>query len=283
MNKTFDNFINITRINRPIGIFLLLLPCLIGVFYAKEPGQETLDLVILFTIGAVVMRSMGCVINDIFDRNFDQKVARTKNRPLANGQMKLSRAYFLMTILLSIGVFILTKFNLYAIICGFVAIFLAILYPLMKRITYFPQLFLGIVFNIGFLVANLQVKQTLVIDDFLVYLSLIIFTFIYDTIYGFQDIEDDLKIGVKSSSIVLSEKSKEIFVALLLIAFSMILNNALSKSYVPFFYILIFSTALYSFFLIKKWQMQDQKSCLKTFKRFSVILFLIMCAYIFKL
>ncbi len=286
MSKIFKNFVDITRIKRPIGIFLLLLPCLIGIFYANSSNlvinSQNINLTILFAIGAAAMRSAGCIINDIFDRNFDQKVARTKNRPLANGQMSLNQAYSFTATLLIIGLLVLIQFNIYAIICGFISLFLVILYPLMKRITYFPQLFLGVVFNIGFLVAILQIKQTLTIDDFLIYLALIIFTFIYDTIYGFQDIEDDLKIGVKSSSIALSKNPKNIFIALLLIAFSLILNDALDSNYGALFYLVIFFTLAYSLFLIKKWQIKNQESCLKIFKRFLVILFLVMIAYIFK-
>lgn len=289
MKEIITNFIDISRIRRPSGIILLLLPCLIGVFtQIEQPFSNIFDekivkIIILFTLGAITMRSAGCIINDIFDRKIDPKVSRTKNRPLASGKMPINQAIFLLIILLVIGFVILIQFNIEAIICGIFSLFLVILYPLMKRITHFPQIFLGIVYNIGFLIATLQIKSAITKDDFLIYLALVLITFIYDTIYGFQDIEDDLKIGVKSSSIAISKSPKRILIPLLLISFLLIIDHGLKNQFNILFYSIILPLATYSILLIKKWEVKNQQNCLKIFKKFTIILTFIMIAFIFKL
>ncbi len=280
------NFINITRVKSPIGILLLLIPCLIGTFNSLDVGvdnEQIVNLLILFTLGSVVMRSAGCIINDICDMKFDKKVARTKNRPLASGKMSIFEALIGLCFLLILGLCALLQLNNNAILCGVMALFLVILYPLMKRITYYPQVFLGVVFNIGFIIATIEVKDGLSYYDLLIYLSLIILTFVYDTIYGFQDIEDDLKIGVKSSAIAISNNPKTKLIIANIFAFFLIFcYGYLFKYDLRFFIFNIISFAIWTV-MIYSCNLNDTNQCLKTFKGFVIIGLLIIISFIFKL
>ena len=284
-----QNFIEITRIKKPTGIFLLLIPCLIGVFVNIQVpisqlfSKEVIRLVFLFAVGATIMRSAGCIINDIIDIKFDKKVARTKNRPLASGKMTIFQAIFGLFLLLFAGFIILLQFNKLAIICAVFSLFLVILYPLMKRITYYPQVFLGVVFNIGFLIACLQIKSTITVLDLLIYLALIILTFVYDTIYGFQDIEDDLKIGVKSSSMIVTKNPRLQLILPLILSFLLIFTVAIIQNFNIEFYLTNLFALFYSILLILNCNFSNGSSCLIAFKRFSYIELIVMISFIFKL
>jgi 4-hydroxybenzoate polyprenyl transferase len=196
------NFIELTRLNRPIGIFLLFWPCCWGLGLAKAPFY----LYGVFLIGAVLMRSAGCIVNDFFDRKLDAKVQRTKNRPLASGNVGITEAALYLFGLLLGSLFLLLFFL--PPICwgiGVVATIMLIVYPLMKRITFFPQLFLGFTFNIGVLMGWFSSQTEISFSVVILYLAGVLWTLGYDTIYGFQDIEDDIRIGVKSASIYVKD------------------------------------------------------------------------------
>lgn len=262
------NYVNLTRINRPSGIWLLMLPCFFGVFFAAQnPNWPcTGALLLLFALGSVVMRSAGCIINDIIDRRFDKEVARTKNRPLASGVLRLSQALTLLAFLLAVGLIILLQFNNLVKIAGIFALFLVILYPLMKRVTYYPQLFLGIVFNSGFLLANLEITHKITLSTVVFYSACIVWTLIYDTIYAFQDIEDDIAIGIKSSAIALRKTPKRnLQILAILQGFLLFLAGFLQKMGV-FYYFFAFLTICYLSFLIQKCDYKNPQICLKTFK-----------------
>ena len=211
--------INLARLNNPIGIFLLLFPCLLGITIASD--QINLEIFTLFTLGAITMRSAGCIINDIVDRNLDKKTVRTKDRPLANEQLTLKEAYYFLLFLLIIGLLILIKLNQIVIILGLAIIPLIVLYPYMKRITYFPQLFLGIIFNWGVLMGYASIKNTLDPEIFFLYAACIFWTIGYDTIYAHQDKKTDVKIGIKSTAILFGKKTK---LCLCMLYLLMILN-----------------------------------------------------------
>ena len=147
------------------------------------------------------MRSAGCVINDLFDKKFDEKILRTKNRPLASGKVSRFEALILLGLLLILGFVILLQFNFKTILSGFFALALVATYPLMKRVTHYPQIFLGLTFNFGILMSGLVFLEKITLDFIILYIAGIIWTVIYDTIYAYRDIEDDLKIGVKSTAI----------------------------------------------------------------------------------
>jgi 4-hydroxybenzoate polyprenyltransferase len=239
------NYIELTRIKRPTGIILLFLPCLFGVFYAVK-GLEFVNFAwilwisALFLIGSIIMRGAGCVINDIMDRKFDKKVARTKNRMIASGKISVLKALILASAFLVLGFIILLQFNEKVIISGFLALFLVFLYPLMKRITFFPQIFLGITFNYGILMGFLAVNFSLSLNVFLLYFACVIWTLIYDTIYAFQDIDDDLKIGVKSSAIAFQRNPREILLKLtILMGILLILAGILQKMGIFYYFFTI--------------------------------------------
>lgn len=271
MNKGFIDYVNLTRLNRPIGIFLLFLPCLFGIFLADKKINlgfgKSVWIIFLFALGSVVMRSAGCIINDIFDQNFDRNVKRTQNRPLVSGAILLYQALSLLAILLSIGFLILLQFNRATVISGFIALALAASYPLMKRITYYPQIFLGLAFNFGILMAHLAIVGYINLSCMTLYCAAIIWTLIYDSIYAYQDIEDDLKIGVKSSAIKFSGNPRRILslLSLLMLLLLMIFGVMAGLTW-HFFIISTFAIAL----LIKKINFCDfsnPQSCLKIFKQ----------------
>ena len=185
---------------------MLLFPCLLGIAIAGDVTNfETL---ILFILGAVTMRSAGCVINDIIDRKFDAKTLRTKDRPLANKTLTLKEAYCFLFLLLAIGLLILSKLNNIVIILGLIVAPLIAIYPYIKRITYFPQLFLGIIFNWGSLMGYAAIEGQLNPKIFLLYIACIFWTIGYDTIYAHQDRKTDARIGIKSTAILFGKRTK---------------------------------------------------------------------------
>ena len=197
-------FIDLTRLNKPIGFMLLFWPCGWGLAYAysiEKNLNQFLYFLLLFFLGSVLMRSAGCIINDIIDKNIDKKVQRTKNRPLACNLISVKLALIYKAILCILAFFILIQFNTLTIILGLASMVLAFSYPLLKRITYWPQLFLGLTFNWGIIMAWTAVTNNISLEIIILYISAIFWTLGYDTIYGAQDLVDDEIIGIKSTSI----------------------------------------------------------------------------------
>jgi len=205
--------IALARLNRPIGIWLLLLPGWWAIALAAG-GLFTMNgkdwkLIALFGIGAVVMRSAGCVINDLWDRNLDRKVKRTKNRPLASGAISPRYAIIFMTGLLLCGLMILLQMNITTILLGFLVVPFIVAYPLMKRILWWPQAFLGVTFNFGVLMGWAAVSGIVSLPALALYIGGIFWTLGYDTIYAHQDKEDDLLAGIKSTALKFGDQSKK--------------------------------------------------------------------------
>ena len=197
-------FIDLTRLKKPIGFMLLFWPCAWGLTLAYDFSTNTYNYffyLILFFLGSVLMRSAGCIVNDILDREFDAKVFRTKNRPIASGKISTKLAAIYAMILCFLALLVLLNFNYLTIILALGSMPLAFSYPLMKRFTYWPQLFLGITFNYGLILGWTAIKGNIDIVPILFYLGAIFWTLGYDTIYGYQDIKDDEIIGLKSTSI----------------------------------------------------------------------------------
>lgn len=193
------------RIDRPIGIWLLLIPGIWGIA-AASPGFPSIYTCILFLIGSVLMRGAGCVINDLWDKDLDKKVERTANRPLASGAITEKNAKIFLATLLLLSFFILIQFNSTTIILGFASIPLIAMYPLMKRYTYWPQIMLGITFNMSVLMGYSAVTGETSSTAILLYLGAIFWTIGYDTIYAHQDKEDDALIGIKSTALKFGDK-----------------------------------------------------------------------------
>ena len=279
-------YIELIRLNHPVGIALLALPCLFGIFLAAKNSVDfsvgaLIKDVLLFIIGAVLMRSAGCVINDIFDRDFDTKVVRTKLRPLASGALKLYEALIFLALLLSAGLIILLQFNHYTIIAGFIALGLVVIYPLMKRLTFYPQIFLGITFNYGILMADLAINEKLFISTMVLFAACIFWTLIYDTIYAFQDIEDDIKIGIKSSAIKFSSRPPATLIGLSMTMFVLVFFVGILQNFGVRFYFFTAVAFFYETFLVLRCNYSSPPLCLKAFKANVVVGILILLAIIF--
>ena len=262
-------FVELTRLKKPIGYMLLFWPCAWGltlVYNFSESLDKYFFYLILFFLGAILMRSAGCIINDILDRKFDKKVSRTKNRPIASGKISINRSLVYVLILCILALLILLQFNFLTIILGAGSMFLAFSYPFMKRITYWPQLFLGITFNWGLIMAWASINNNISPEIITLYLSAIFWTLGYDTIYGAQDMSDDEIIGLKSTSIKF-KKNIKMFVATcyfttLLILFYLFYDYINLNIFTLF--LILFSMSL--IFQIKKFKITNAKSCLDSFK-----------------
>ena len=263
-------FIDLVRIKKPIGFMLLFWPCAWGLTLAYDFSTNLNDYffyLTLFFLGAVFMRSAGCIVNDILDKEFDKKVFRTKKRPIASEKISVRVALFYIMILCLLALVVLLNFNQFTILLALGSMPLAFTYPLMKRFTYWPQLFLGITFNYGLILGWTTVKGQIDMVPILFYIGAIFWTLGYDTIYGFQDVKDDEIIGLKSTSIKFKKKPQillyscySIFLLIILtIGYFMSLNK-LSL----FLYILIFIQMFY--FQLNKLNTKNPSSCLKIFK-----------------
>jgi len=257
------------RADKPIGSLLLLFPCLWSLFLAYTPQDSiyhTIYLSILFIIGAFVMRGAGCVYNDILDCEIDKKVARTANRPLPSGQITKKQAYVFLAILLAIGFAVLIQFNIATILWGISSLGLVVLYPLMKRITNYPQLWLGLTFNWGALLGWIALREELGVSAIFIYIAGIFWTLGYDTIYAHQDKKDDVLIGVKSTAITFGNKTKlflSIFYSITISLF-LVAGYMVNMGYV--FYILMIFPTLHLAWQIKTLDINSSNSCLKKFQ-----------------
>ncbi len=200
-----NRYLRLMRLHQPVGNWLLLWPCWWSLALA---GEKRFLVYALFALGAVVMRSAGCIINDMADRNFDRQVERTKNRPLASGELSMRQAGMLLAVLLAIAFGIAVMLGREVVCWSALALPLVVLYPLMKRITWWPQLFLGLTFNWGALLGWVAVHGTLAWPALLLYAGCVFWTLGYDTIYAHQDKEDDIKAGVKSTALRLGRRTK---------------------------------------------------------------------------
>lgn len=272
-----QNYILITRQDKPTGWMLLFIPCLFGIFSASIHKNLPIDLkvIILFLIGSILMRSAGCIFNDIVDRDIDAKVERTKNRPLANKSMSLYEAIFLLLTLLIFSFLILISLNKLTIILGFASIILVVLYPFMKRITYWPQLFLGFTFNWGAIVGWTAISNSINIEMFIIYISSIFWTLGYDTVYGYQDIKDDKVIGVKSTSVLFEPYSKNVIWLFYFLSFSVMSYALFSLKVANISVIFFIATVIFSLYLIRKLNLRDVHSCGNFFSKNKYIGFLI--------
>ncbi len=197
------NYIKLARLHQPVGILLLLFPALWSIALAGWNNK----IAIIFTLGAILMRSAGCIINDIIDRDLDRKVERTKDRPLASGQISLKGAIIFLIVLLAISLALLLQLNEMTIKLGFVSVIPVIAYPFMKRLIRAPQVFLGLTFNFGALMGYTAIVGELTLVPIILYLACIVWTIAYDTIYAFQDEKFDREIGIKSTAIAFGTKA----------------------------------------------------------------------------
>jgi len=262
-------FIELTRLNKPIGFMLLFWPCAWGLAFANSYKQD-LELfiyyLILFFLGSVLMRSAGCIFNDIVDKDFDRKVKRTKKRPIASGKISIFQSFVYVTLLCLLALIVLLQFNLTTILLGLSSMILAFSYPFMKRITYWPQLFLGITFNWGILMAWTSMGNEISFNILLLYLAAIFWTLGYDTIYGAQDMSDDEIIGLKSTSLKFKNNIKTfVYICYFLSIFFLgyLFIDKLKINFSTLFFIIFIISLFYQLKIFKK---NKPKSCLSAFK-----------------
>ena len=281
MLQKLNLFIELTRLKKPIGYMLLFWPCLWGLTIAYDFNGSLLifcKYLIFFLAGAILMRSAGCIINDISDRNFDKKVERTKSRPIASGEISIKLAFLYASILCLLALLILINFNSFTIVLAICSMPLAFTYPLMKRFTYWPQLYLGITFNYGIILGWTSINPEIDIKPIIFYLGAIFWTLGYDTIYGFQDIKDDEIIGVKSTSILFKNNSK-MFLSIVFFLFVVfyLTIGFLMKFNLTFFLVSIIPIAHLFLYQLKKFDPLNPKTCLNIFKSnnfFGLIIFI---------
>ena len=267
--EKFQIFIKLTRLNKPIGILLLFWPCVWGLalaFYFQEELNIFLKHIFLFFLGSILMRSAGCIFNDIVDKNFDIKVERTKERPIASGKISVLNAIVYIVLLCLVSFLILLQFNFLTIVLGIGSMILAFSYPFMKRFTYWPQLFLGLTFNWGIMMGWTSLTNSISVEPIILYLSAIFWTLGYDTIYGLQDIHDDEIIGVKSTSIKFKNNVK-FFVGTcyslsVLFILAMFIMMEIDK-YLLVTSLLFISSLIYQ---IKIFKINKPETCLTAFK-----------------
>tara|TARA_Y100000994_G_scaffold249517_1_gene261694 strand:+ start:1827 stop:2750 length:924 start_codon:yes stop_codon:yes gene_type:complete len=275
-------YLRLARIDRPIGTWLLLLPGWWALSIApKAGGLPDPFLFLLFGAGAILMRAAGCIINDLFDRKFDSSVARTANRPLASGDISISHACIFLVVLFTLSLLILVQFNRLSVIIGFLSLVLIIPYPLMKRITYWPQAWLGLTFNWGAILGWTAINNEITISTLLLYSAGFFWTLSYDTIYAHQDKIDDLIIGIKSTARLFGNKSRFyvglfFFISLLLLLLCGFFSN-LSWPY----YIGLLLAALQAAWQTFTINFDDPKSCLLYFKSNRDFGLIILIAIIF--
>jgi 4-hydroxybenzoate polyprenyl transferase len=268
-------FIELTRLNKPIGFMLLFWPCIWGLTIAYNFNSSFNNFLfygILFLLGAILMRSAGCIINDIVDRNIDKKVERTKNRPIASKKISVKFGLLYVFILCGLAFLVLINFNQFTIIMALLSMPFAFTYPLMKRFTYWPQLFLGITFNYGLVLAWTSINNEISLIPILFYIGAIFWTLGYDTIYGYQDIKDDEIIGVKSTSIKFKKNPKKfIIICYLIFIASLVFMGTLMNFKIFYYLFLIIPITHLILFQINKLNVNDSNDCLIKFKSNNIL------------
>ena len=276
-------YIKLARLDRPIGTWLLLLPCWWSITLAGG-GFKSMELrewiyMGLFALGALLMRAAGCVVNDLWDRDLDGRVERTRTRPLPAGEVTVKQALAFLGVLLGVSLGILLQFNALTIQLGFLSLLLVGTYPLMKRVTWWPQLFLGFTFNWGALMGWAAVRGNFNLNEMAgtlphafylapawLYAGGILWTLAYDTIYAHQDKEDDATIGIRSTALLFGKHSRLFVGACFMLA---ILCLGVGKHFggpSPYSPVLIAFLVGHAMWQLKNWRMDDAQSCLSTFR-----------------
>lgn len=199
-------FLDLIRFSKPIGFMLLMWPCWFALTLIPLPLDKLFKWYVLFFIGAFCMRSAGCIINDLIDMKIDRNINRTSNRPLAAKKLLITEALILLSIMLFLSLVILLQFNYKAIIVGLFSFPLIILYPFVKRYSHWPQVILGIAFSWGIIIVAYQFQNTLTLNHLILYIGCIFWTLGYDTIYAYQDRDDDIRNNIKSTAVLFGNK-----------------------------------------------------------------------------
>ena len=262
-------FYQLARLDKPIGFFLLMWPCLWSYTYGLTIFSYDMEIkyIIYFILGSILMRGAGCTWNDLLDRKYDAKVKRTKDRPLASNKISPASAIIFLIFQLLISLLILIQFNKLTIIVGLLSIIPIIIYPLMKRITWWPQLFLGITFNYGLILGWTSITSEINLVPIVFYVGAIFWTLGYDTIYGFQDIKDDEIIGLKSTSIKFKNSPINFLLLCYTVLIIILISVGLMMNFKYLYFLFLGLPILHLiFFQIKQLNIKDPEKCLKIFK-----------------
>ncbi len=273
--KRLINYLELIRFNKPIGFLLLMWPCWFSLVILELEIIILIYWLTIFFLGSFFMRSAGCIINDLVDKDIDRSVKRTQSRPLASNEVSLLEANLLLLFFLCLGLVILLQFNLYSIVLGLISIPFIVLYPFMKRITYWPQVFLGIAFSWGVLIVSSQFNQSLTLPFTLLYFACVFWTLGYDTIYAYQDIEDDIKQNIKSTAVYFGNNGRWFVTfcyTLVLIIFGYLGWNS-SNSIFSLFIIAILGICTY--IAIQKWDINSTESSNFYFRQNNIFAFLL--------
>jgi 4-hydroxybenzoate polyprenyltransferase len=256
----------LARLDRPIGAWLLFLPGLWSILLSRTPWPETLRLIVLFGIGSVVMRSAGCVVNDMWDRNIDRLVARTAGRPLASGALSMRQALVFLAGLLCIGLAILLSLNRQAQILGASSLILVALYPAAKRVTWWPQAMLGITFGFGAPLGYVAATRHLDLTALLLYLSVFFWILGYDTIYAHQDREDDALVGVRSTARLFAQSSRPFLAACFALTVGLLVAAGMLAGFSVWFLLVLLVPAALLGRQVLTLDVNDPGLCLALFK-----------------
>jgi 4-hydroxybenzoate polyprenyltransferase len=265
-------YLQLMRLDRPIGSWLLFWPCICGLVLgamADERGfVEWSDLydVALFGIGTVVMRGAGCAFNDIVDRKYDAQVARTKGRPIPSGRVSVPAAMIFTAVLALTGLAVLIQFNRFTVMLGIASLALVAIYPFMKRVTWWPQAWLGVTFNWGALMGFAAQTGRLDLPVLFLYAGLFFWTLGYDTIYAHQDREDDALIGVKSTARLLMQQSGTWILRFYAACFTLLLAAGFAEhAGWPFTFVMLAAGA-HLLWQVRRLEINDAANCLALFR-----------------
>ena len=257
-------YLILIRLNRPIGIFLLLWPTLWGLWLSAK-GIPNGEILIVFLFGVFLMRSAGCILNDIVDKDFDRFVSRTKNRPLASDKLSSIEAFIFATVLIFIAFLLVLTTNTLTVQLSFVAVILAGVYPFLKRYSYLPQIFLGLAFGWSIPMTFAETTNSIPDIAWLLLIANILWTVVYDTIYAMVDREDDLKIGIKSTAILFDDADRTIIaiIQVLALAALAIVGKQASLNFVYYFCLILGGCLfVYQSYLIKN---REPEKCMQAF------------------
>ena len=286
MDKIFpekiNNYLELIRLNKPIGFMLLLWPCWFSLAYIELPQKTLIAYYLLFFFGAVIMRSAGCIINDLVDQNIDAKIERTALRPIAAKKISNLHAIILLIILLTIGLLTLLQFKFETILAGLACAPLIVMYPFMKRITFWPQLFLGIVFNWGIIICSVEFFGAITKEFFMLYLACVFWTIGYDTIYAFQDLKDDIKTKIKSTAVLFNDKGRYLVLASFTLMFLLIgyLTFVKTNKLITMFFLL--AMIIFIIFNLLRWDHKSESNSGKIFRQnnvFGAMIFLYLLSF----
>ena len=254
------SILDLIRFKKPIGFMLLLWPCCFALASLNYSQYELLIWYVYFIIGAFLMRSAGCIINDLVDIKLDKKIKRTFDRPLTSKKISILEALIILIIFLFLSFLILIQFKLNTILFGILSLPFIVIYPYMKRYTYWPQLFLGIIFSWGVLLVSIEFYNKINIEFFILYLACIFWTLAYDTIYAYQDIKDDIKNNIKSTAVLFGYRGKyyvRIFYTIFLSLIGFLVYISSNNFYsLPVIIIYIFAINQY----LNKWEIKSEVS-----------------------